>query len=225
MTTVPSNRFVVLLRVSTKSQGQDGLGIAAQRRDIQLFLNQQENPEVVEEIVEVESGGSNDRPQLERALNLCRKTKSSLLVQKVDRISRDMEVLARIVKDKQIKLRVASLPYADNFQIHLYGALGVQEKQFISERTKSALAAAKKRGIKLGNPRLAELNKTRKRNARVFSQKYSSLILTLRNKGKTLREICSILNDAGMKTANGKQFHPVQITRILRRLDPQEQAA
>ena len=225
MTTVPSNRFVVLLRVSTKSQGQDGLGISAQRRDIQMFLNQQENPEVVEEIVEVESGGSNDRPQLERALNLCRKTKSSLLVQKVDRISRDMEVLARIVKDKQIQLRVASLPYADNFQIHLYGALGVQEKQFISERTKSALAAAKKRGIKLGNPRLAELNKTRKRNARVFSQKYSSLILTLRNKGKTLREICSILNDAGMKTPNGKQFHPVQITRILRRLDPQEQAA
>lgn len=97
---------------------------------------------------------------MEEALNLCRKHRASLLVQKVDRISRDMEVLARIVKDKQVQLRVASLPHADNFQIHLYGALASQEREFISQRTKAALAAAKARGVRLGNPQLAEMNRS-----------------------------------------------------------------
>ena len=120
---VPTTRFVSLLRVSTKSQGSDGLGIAAQRRDIQLFLNQQKNPDVIAEFVEVESGAANSRPVLEQALDMCRKHKSSLLVQKVDRITRDLEVLARIVKDPEVTVRVASLPNADNFQIHLFGCL------------------------------------------------------------------------------------------------------
>ena len=217
MKSVPTNRFVVLLRVSTKSQGADGLGIDAQRRDIQLFLDQQDDPEVVSELVEVESGAKDSRPVLEEALNLCRKHRASLLVQKVDRISRDMEVLARIVKDKQVQLRVASLPHADNFQIHLYGALASQEREFISQRTKAALASAKARGVRLGNPQLAEMNRTRKRSARQFADQHSNLIWSLRNKGKTLREICSVLNDAGITTVNGSVFHPVQVTRILRR--------
>ncbi len=217
MKTVPTNRFVVLLRVSTKSQGADGLGIDAQRRDIQLFLDQQDDPEVVSELVEVESGAKDSRPVLEEALNLCRKHRASLLVQKVDRISRDMEVLARIVKDKEVQLRVASLPHADNFQIHLYGALASQEREFISQRTKAALASAKARGVRLGNPQLAEMNRTRKRSARQFADQHSNLIWSLRNKGKTLREICSVLNDAGITTVNGSVFHPVQVTRILRR--------
>ena len=217
MQAVPTNRFVVLLRVSTKSQGADGLGISAQRRDIQLFLDQQENPEVISELVEVQSGVSTDRPVLEKALNLCRQHHCSLLVQKVDRISRDMECLARIVKDKSVPIKVACLPQADNFQIHLYGALANQEAQFISQRTKAALAAAKARGVRLGNPQLAEMNRTRKRSARQFADQHSNLIWSLRNKGKTLREICSVLNDAGITTARGGVFHPVQVTRILRR--------
>ncbi len=217
MKSVPTNRFVVLLRVSTKSQGADGLGIDAQRRDIQLFLDQQDDPEVVSELVEVESGAKDSRPVLEEALNLCRKHRASLLVQKVDRISRDMEVRARIVKDKQVQLRVASLPHADNFQIHLYGALASQEREFISQRTKAALASAKARGVRLGNPQLAEMNRSRKRSARQFADQHSNLIWSLRNKGKTLREICSVLNDAGITTVNGSVFHPVQVTRILRR--------
>ena len=217
MQTVPTNRFVVLLRVSTKSQGADGLGIDAQRRDIQIFLNQQSNPQVISELVEVESGASTERPVLKEPLNLCRRHKAALLVQKVDRITRDMECLARIVKDKQVQLLVASLPHADNFQIHLYGALASQEREFISQRTKAALASAKERGVRLGNPQLAEMNRTRKRSARQFADQHSNLIWSLRNKGKTLREICSVLNDAGITTARGGVFHPVQVTRILRR--------
>ena len=192
--------------------------MSAQRRDIQLFLNSlQETPEVVAEFVEVESGAKETRPVLEDALRICREQKASLLVQKVDRITRDLEVLARIVKDPEVTLRVASLPNADNFQIHLFGCLAAQEREFISTRTKSSLAAAKAKGVVLGNPQLAEMNRTRKRMARQFADQHSNLIWSLRNKGRTLREICEVLNDAGISTAKGGVFHPVQVTRILRR--------
>ena len=172
---------------------------------------------MVSELVEVESGAKESRPVLEEALRLCRQHSASLLVQKVDRITRDLEVLARIVKDPEVTVRVASLPNADNFQIHLFGCLAAQEREFISQRTKAALAAAKARGIQLGNPRLAEMNRTRKRQARNFADQHSNLIWSLRNKGRTLREICAVLNDAGITTRSGGVFHPVQVTRILRR--------
>ena len=121
MAAAPSTKFVVLLRVSTKKQGADGLGVAAQRRDIQLFLKQQEAPEVVAELLEVESGAASDRPVLDQALSLCRMHKATLLVQKVDRLTRDLELLARILKDKAVAVKVAQLPNADNFQLHLFG--------------------------------------------------------------------------------------------------------
>jgi len=217
MADVPSTKFVVLLRVSTKKQGADGLGVAAQRRDIQLFLKQQEAPEVVAELLEVESGAATDRPVLVQALSLCRKHKATLLVQKVDRLTRDLELLARILKDKEVAVKVAQLPNADNFQLHLFGCLAAQEREFISTRTKAALQAAKAKGVQLGNPKLAEINKTRKRQARQFADQHSSLVWSLHSKGKTHREICSVLNDAGMKTSGGGNFYPITITRILRR--------
>ena len=110
MGTVPATKFVVLLRVSTKHQGADGLGIASQKRDIELFLSTQQGAEVIAELTEVGSGGAATRPVLEEALHLCRISKATLLVQKVDRLSRDLETLARIVKDKAVPIKVATLP-------------------------------------------------------------------------------------------------------------------
>ena len=209
---------MVLLRVSTHSQGADGHGVAAQRRDIQIFLDGLDGaPEVIRELVEVESGASASRPVLEEALDLCRRHKASLLVQKVDRITRDLEVLARIVKDPLVTVRVASLPNADNFQIHLFGCLAAQEREFISTRTKAALAAAKERGVQLGNPRIAEMNSARKRTARKFAEKHARLIWSLRNKGRTLQEIADVLNESGFTTARGCQFYPAQVGTILKR--------
>lgn len=222
MAAAPSTKFVVLLRVSTKKQGADGLGVAAQRRDIQLFLKQQEAPEVVAQLLEVESGAAADRPVLDQALSLCRKHKATLLVQKVDRLTRDLELLARILKDKEVAVKVAQLPNADNFQLHLFGCLAAQEREFISTRTKAALQAAKARGVQLGNPKLAEINKTRQRQARHFADQHSSLVWSLHSKGKSHREICSVLNDAGMTTRGGGIFYPVTITRILRRTSHSE---
>ena len=212
-----TSKFVVLLRVSTTKQGAEGLGIEAQRRDIDLFLKQQEHPEVVSELVEVESGAAKEREVLEQALTLCRKHQATLLVQKVDRITRDLEVLARIVKDKDVPVKVACLPNADNFQIHLFGCLAAQEREFISARTKAALAAAKARGVQLGNPHLSEMNRIRKNQAKHFADQHSNLIWSLRRTGKTLREICGVLNDAGIRTRKGGVFHPAQVSRILKR--------
>ena len=219
MAPVPSNGFVVLLRVSTQKQGGDGHGIAAQRRDIQHFLNQHPETPVIKELVEVESGGKelHERPVLQEAIELSQKTNSTIVIATLSRLSRDAAFVLTLMKDTTIRFKVAAMPSADNLQLGIYAVLNEEERRQVSVRTKAALAAAKARGVKLGNPQLAELNRSRKRAARNFADQHSNLIWSLRNKGKTLREICSVLNDAGMTTANGGVFHPVQVTRILRR--------
>lgn len=215
-----SNRYVLLLRVSTQKQGSDGLGIAAQRRDIDLFLHQNPAATVIKELVEVESGGKElcDRPVLQEAIDLCRSTNSTLLVAKLSRLSRDAAFVLTLMKDTTIRFCVASMPQADNLQLGIYALLDEQERRQVSQRTCAALAAAKARGIKLGNPKnLEEFNRTRQHQARRFADQHSNLIWSLRNKGRTLREICEVLNDAGIKTPRGGSFHPVQVSRILRR--------
>ena len=216
-TPISTTSFVLYLRVSTTKQGANGNGIHAQERDIKIFLSGQQDPIVLKKFIEVESGAKNERPELKKAIRLCKKTGSHLLVQKVDRLSRDVEFIAKLVKDKNLTLRVANLPNADNFQIHLFAALGMAEREFISQRTKAAMAAAKARGQKFGNPRIIELNKTRKRTAKKFANGLSHIILPLRKKGLTYKEISNTINKMGMKTPNGCQFHPTQVKRILDR--------
>ena len=217
---VTGKKFVLLLRVSTQKQGADGLGIAAQRRDIDLFLQQDPEAVVIKELVEVESGGKElrDRPVLQEAMDLCRSTGSTLLVAKLSRLSRDAAFVLTLMKDSSISFKVAAMPQADNFQLGIYALLNQQEREQISTRTRAALAAARARGVKLGNPKnLENWNRTRKNQAKQFADQHSNLIWSLRNRGKTLREICSVLNEAGIRTARGGVFHPVQVTRILRR--------
>jgi len=188
--TVPSARFVLLLRVSTQKQGADGLGIASQRRDIELFLNQRPDATVIREFVEVESGGKelHERPVLREAMDLCRSTGATLLVAKLSRLSRDAAFVLTLMKDTSIQFKVASMPDADNFQLGIYALLNQQEREQISTRTKAALAAAKARGVKLGNPKnLVQFNQQRKQRARHFADQHCNLIWSLRNKGRTLR--------------------------------------
>ncbi len=215
-----TSKFVLYLRISTaKSGGIDSNGIAAQERDLNIFLAGQKDPVTVGKFVEVISGACNERPQLEAALNLCRETGSSLLVQKVDRLSRDVEFVARLLKDKQIQLRVANLPNADNFQIHLFAALSSAEREFISQRTKAAMAVAKLKGKKFGNPNIAKLNKERKRKARNFRSGVSPIVLPLRKKGMTYEQIAVTLNDMGLKTSRGNNFYAMQVKRIIDRCE------
>ena len=214
-----TTKFVLYLRISTaKSGGVDSNGIAAQQRDLNLYLSTQTNAEVIGTFTDVMSGSKSDRPELTKALELCRKTGAYLLAQKVDRVSRDVEFWAKLVKDKGLNFRIANLPNADNFQIHLFAAMAQQEREFISLRTKSALREwqVKNPNKKLGNPNIASINKKRKYKARKFADGMSNVIMPLRKRGMTYQQIANTLNDMKMTTPNGCKFYPSQVQNVIR---------
>lgn len=215
-------RYVIYKRVSTVSQGESGLGLDAQDRDIHLFLDTYSDTpyEVIAECVDVLSGKTADRPQLQEALALVRSTGAELLVAKLDRLSRKVSFIATLMDDPKVRLRVASMPHADKFQLHIYAALAEQEREFISLRTTAALAEAKARGVKLGGLR----DKTMRRNAAIQAnaaaraQKVAGIVIPLREAGKPLQEIADHLNSAGVPTARGGSWQPSQVKRVLDRL-------
>ncbi|MBO9400722.1 recombinase family protein [Shimia sp. R9_3] len=220
-------QYIIYKRVSTKEQGRSGLGLDAQERDIDLYLERFSPApyDVVGTFTDVLSGADNTRPELEAALALARQTGAILLVSKLDRLSRKVSVIAALMEDKKVTFRVAQMPNADNFQLHIYAALAEQERAFISERTKAALSEAKARGTKLGGLRdkTMKRNDAVKANARARAEKVAGLIIPLRDAGKSLREIAEHLNTAGVVTARGGRWQASQIKRTLDRLEvPQE---
>src|SRR5215207_4761257 len=115
-----TTRYVTYRRVSTEEQGKSGLGLEAQDRDIRLYLEtySPEPWEIVGEFLEVESGGNSDRPELAKAIALAKKAKATLLVSKLDRLSRKVSLIATLMDDPKLNLRVASMPHADKFALH-----------------------------------------------------------------------------------------------------------
>jgi DNA invertase Pin-like site-specific DNA recombinase len=214
-------KYVTYKRVSTKEQGKSGLGIDAQERDMHTFLdNYSSQPfEIVGEFVEVESGSSVTREQLTLAIALAKKEKAVLLVAKLDRLSRKVSFIASLMEDKSIQFKVACLPQADNFQLHIYAALAEQEREFISQRTIAALREAKARGVKLGGLRdkTMQRNIVRQTQALDFALKLSAIVSPLREQGKTYLEIGDALNEAGISTARGGKWQPTQVKRVLER--------
>ena len=216
-------RYVTYKRVSSKEQGRSGLGLDAQARDIRLFLeNYSETPyEVLQEFVEVQSGTDDSRPQLVAAIALAKKERAVLVVAKLDRLSRRVSFISSLMEDVDLEFKVAALPTADKFSLHIYAALAEQERTFISQRTRSALAAAKARGIRLGAPsyHLDTLARSRSAAALKAAQKVEGIILPLRKQGSTLKQICDVLNSSGIKTRTGKSFAPMQVSRIIKHLE------
>lgn len=215
-------RYVLYFRVSTAEQGRSGLGLEAQRRDIDLFLTtySEEPYEVLAEFTDVQSGKNDDRPQLGEAITLARKSGADLLVAKLDRLSRRVSFIATLMEDPKLSLRVASMPYADKFQLHIYAALAEQERDFISRRTKAALAEAKARGQKLGGLRdkTMKRNKVLKANAQRRAEKVAGVIVPLKEAGLSLRQIAAELDKAGVATARGGSWSAAQVKRVLERL-------
>ena len=214
-------KFVLYSRVSSTEQGKSGLGLEAQERDIQLFLeNYAETPyEVVERFVEVHSGKDNQRPLLTAAIALAKEQKATLVVSKLDRLSRRVSFIASLMEDRDLDFKVAQMPHADKFQLHIYACLAEQERDFISQRTKAALAAAKARGVKLGNPQnLKRTNEKRRQLALQRAQQLASVVVPLRQAGQTLQQIADALNGMGLKTARGGHFHPYSVSLVLQRV-------
>ncbi len=214
--------YVTYKRVSTKEQGRSGLGLEAQERDIRLFLEnfEEEGWEIVAEFTEVDSGTDNDRPELAAAIKLAKRERATLLVAKLDRLSRRVTMIAELMEDDQIDFKVAQLPSADKFQLHIYAALAEKERDFISQRTKAALREAKARGVKLGGLR----DKTMRRNVVLMAQaqeralRLEGIVRPLRDQGATLRDIAAALNKAGQPTPRGGSWHPTSVSRLLARI-------
>jgi len=214
-------QYVVYTRVSTEEQGRSGLGLEAQERDISIYLeNFSDVPwEVIGRFQDVLSGKQDDRPQLAAALEMVRKTGAELLVAKLDRLSRDVEFIAGVMK--RATIRVAAMPNADPFQFHLYAALAEKERKFISERTKAALQAAKARGTKLGGLRDTTMkrNDAKKAKADAEAAKLIKIIGPLRQAGQTLTAIADTMNTMGIATARGGKWSATQVMRVLERVE------
>ena len=214
--------YVTYKRVSTKEQGRSGLGLDAQERDIRLFLEnyEEEGWEIVAEFTEVDSGADNERTELAAAIKLAKRERATLLVAKLDRLSRRVTMIAELMEDDQLDFKVAQLPSADKFQLHIYAALAEKERDFISQRTKAALREAKARGKKLGGLR----DKTMRRNvvlkaqAQERAKRLEDLVRPLRDQGATLRDIAAALNKAGQQSPRGGTWHPTSVSRLLARI-------
>ena len=215
-------RYVTYQRVSTKKQGDSGLGLDAQKRDIQLFLdNYSEEPwEVLGDYTDVMSGSNSDRPELLKAIELTKENKATLLVAKLDRLSRKVSFIATLIEDKKLNFRVANMPHADKFQLHIYAALAEQERDFISKRTIAALTEAKKRGVLLGGRRKGAEKRhiAVKAEADRNASKVIDLIKPLKDAGQTLQQIADGLNTSGVPTSRGGKWYPISVKRVLKRM-------
>ena len=220
-------RVTAYYRVSTTAQGKSGLGLEAQRRAVMDFA-QREGFEVVAEHVEVETGKGSDaldrRPVLAAALAEAKKIKGAVIVAKLDRLSRDVAFVAGLMAQR-VPFIVAELGAdADPFMLHLFAALAEKERAMISARTKAALAAAKERGVVLGNPALAEARvkaeESRAAGAAEFALKVEPVIRAIQGAGvTTMRGIARELVARKVETRRGGTWTPVQVTDLLRRLD------
>ena len=212
-------RYITYIRCSTKEQGRSGLGLEAQKRDIALFLeNYSDVPwEVIGAFQDVGSGADNGRPEFMKALAMARKTGAELLVAKLDRLSRRVSFIAQLMEDPKVRFRVASMPHADNFQLHIHAALSEQERSFISLRTKAALQAAKAKGVKLGGYRPGALeasNAAKVAKADLAASKVINVIRPMREQGMSLRAIANELGGMGL----GSNWSSVKVLRTLNRL-------
>jgi DNA invertase Pin-like site-specific DNA recombinase len=142
-------------RVSTARQGTSGLGLEAQVREVAVWLAGRDHT-VVGSFTEVESGKQNDRPELDKALALCRRTKATLVIAKLDRLARSVAFIANLIESR-IPFIAVDRSNAKPFELHIYTALAEEEARQISDRTKAGLASAKAGGTRLGNPRLEEV--------------------------------------------------------------------
>jgi DNA invertase Pin-like site-specific DNA recombinase len=214
--------FVIYTRVSTEDQSRSGLGLEAQERDIDLYLTTfAEQPfEIAGRFCDVVSGKDDNRPELAAAIKLAKDTGAELLISKLDRLSRKVSFIAQLMDDNALKIRVAQMPNADKFQLHIYAALAEQERDFISARTKAALQVAKERGVKLGGLR----DTTNRRNAAVKAKAareaatHMEVIDPLRRSDMSLQQIAEHLNRTStIRPSRGGKWSAMQVSRAIAR--------
>ena len=218
--------YVAYLRVSTAQQNRSGLGREAQLAAINAFIRE-EDELLTPPYVETESGKRNDRPELAKALNRCKLTGATLLVAKLDRLSRNVAFIATL-QDAGVRFVAADMPEANELTIHVMAAMAQHERKAISKRTKEALAAAKARGTSLGGWRERKDGKprstvdhrqgtaARQEKAAEFNSNVGQVIAELQAAGATtMAEIARRLNEDGIRTRRGGHWQATQVGRVI----------
>lgn len=209
-------KYVAYYRVSTKQQGESGLGLEAQKTMAKNFLK---NDDVlICEYEEVESGKNNNRPQLLKAIEKSKSEGATLLIAKLDRLSRNAGFIF-LLKDSNVDFKCCDMPEANSLTIGIMAVLAQEERELISKRTISALQELKAKGVKLGNPKnlTPEAQKMGSEAMRLKAlsnennRKATALIVSLRNTGKTYGKIADELNTNGFKTSRGCEFTSSQV--------------
>lgn len=221
-----TGKFIAYYRVSTDKQGISGLGLAAQRDLVNTFLNGGKWS-IIGEFTEIESGTRKklkDRPSLQAALDLCKKQKATLVVAKLDRLARDVQFIATLLNGK-VNFVCADMPEANRTFMQMMSVMAEHEARVISERTTQALAALKRKGVKLGSPH-PEIGSVA--GIKVIVQKaddYASRIepilndITKKTGATTLRDIATALTARGIQTPRGNTtWNPSQVSNLLRRM-------
>jgi DNA invertase Pin-like site-specific DNA recombinase len=222
-------KIIAYIRVSTKGQEASGLGLEAQQHAIEQFRLSQQGA-TIREFREIETGKKADRPELAKALAHAKRTASTLVIAKLDRLARNVLFTATLM-ESGVEFVACDNPHANRLTIHILAAVAEDEARRISQRTKDALAAYKARGGKLGAARegthrftAEESARARTRSAAVRRRKaidaYADLlprIVELRREGRSLKAVAEELNTEGQTTRQGKSWTGVQVMRLLRR--------
>lgn len=218
-------KYVCYYRVSTREQGRSGLGLEAQKSTASQWVSGR-GGEIIAEHVEVESGKRKRkrRPILDQAIAEAQSTGATLLVAKVDRLSRDVEFLFNL-RNSKIDFCACDLPDFSTLSLGIFATIAQHEREIISRRTRDALAARRARGLSLGKPenwreevRLAGLA-ARQEIARsnVNNRRAIAVARLMARDGLTLQRIADYLNENGYQTSSGKQFFPMSVSRLLKR--------
>lgn len=220
-------RLVAYERVSTARQGASGLGLEAQRKVIDDFAISR-GAEVLARFTEVESGREADRPELARALHLAKVTGATLVIAKLDRLSRNAAFLLAL-RDSGVRFLAVDMPEANDLTVGIMALVAQAEREAISRRTKEALAVAKSRGVKLGNPQGAEalrragkggeaLRAAVSANAAAFAADLAPVLEDIRSQGHvSLRAIAAELTARGIRTRRGGNWNVGNVKALVDR--------
>ncbi len=226
-------KIIAYYRVSTKRQGASGLGLEGQQAAVEAFAKAH-GARIVASYTEIESGKRKDRPQLTQALGHAKLAKATLVVAKLDRLARNVAFLAAMMESK-VEFVACDNPHANSLTLHILAAVAEAEAKAISERTRTALKAAKRRGVALGSARQGHWQGREDRRSRglrkavkaasearskAASEAYGFLLPNIRERreaGETLESIAAGLNEQGHVTTAGGAFTATMIYRLLAR--------
>ena len=208
-------KFVGYYRVSTKKQGESGLSLEGQRKEVREFASK--HGELVDEFEDVVSGGNNNREGLNQAIKLAKRVKGKILIYRLDRFSRRVSFISSFL-EQGIGLKIVDMPNTDTFQLHIHSAVSEEERRKCSLRTKEALKVARERGIELGKYGKI-LSKHNHDQAMKFACKTLSLIKSKYEMGVGYTRICNELNERGIKSWRGGKFYPSTVKNMISYVD------